>query len=36
MTMNRTYGTGFDRALSRTDRAHFKRWYDARSRVAGR
>lgn len=36
MTTNKSYGTGFDQALRRTDRASFKRWYDATSRVVAR
>lgn len=34
--MKRTYGSGFDRTVGRTDSARFKRWYDATSRVTGR
>lgn len=33
MATHKTYGTGFDRALGRPDRARFKHWYDATSRV---
>jgi hypothetical protein len=33
VTSKKTYGNGFDTALGRTDRARFKRWYDATSRV---
>jgi hypothetical protein len=34
MTMKKTFGTGFDAAAGATDRARYKRWYDATSRVA--
>lgn len=34
MNKQATYGTGFDTTLGHTDRARFKRWYDATSRVA--
>jgi hypothetical protein len=36
MTTKKSYGAGFDKAVGQTDRARFKRWYDATSRVAGR